>query len=524
MALTDEQRVRLRLFEDYEFYARHALNIRTKNSEIVPFRFNEAQRRLNKIVEAQRRATGRVRIIILKSRQLGLSSWVQGRLYFRTSQTKARKALVVTNHATATSTLFDMTQRFHQLCPEILKPSTRASNRRELKFGYLDSGYIVATAGGDTVGRGETLTHVHASEVAFWPKASSREIFSGLMDAVPKTADTEVYVESTANGMSGVFYEQWQAATRGESEFIPVFLPWYIDPTCRVTPIAGFCRTPEEEVEAEKYALDDHQLMFRRQKIAEKGFDLWHQEYPATPEEAFLTSGRPVFEPNKVAELTRTIQVPVRRMAHEGKNFETHSRGELHLFHEISGAERYFIGADVAAGVKGDWSVAQILDADARQVGLFRAQVDPDYFAHVLRDLGELFNDARIIVEANNHGILTVTRLFKDLGYANLYCDEVHNKQTDAFTKRLGFQTNVQSKPLIIDKLRAAVRKDEISIYDPVTIDEMKTFIVTESGKMEADRGKHDDCVMALALALHIVERRWTPINMKDQWYVTLED
>jgi len=520
----DRQALRRRLYDDFEFYARHALKIRTKKSEIVPFIFNEAQRRLSEIVEKQKAATGRVRVIILKSRQQGLSTYVEGRLYFRVSQRKAKKAMVVTHHATATSTLFDMTQRFHELCPEVLKPSTKTASRRELRFGHLDSGYIVATAGGDTVGRGETLTHVHASEVAFWPKSSSREIFSGLMDAVPKTDDTEVYIESTANGMTGVFYEQWQEAAAGRSEFVPVFLPWFIDPSCRVEPVKGFQRTPMEEDEAAKYDLDDWQLMFRRQKIAEKGLDLWKQEYPATPEEAFLTSGRPVFDPLKLDDMRRLIQPPRSRMAYEGGKFVDHSMGELQQFYPIIPGENYFIGADVAAGVNGDWSVAQILDPDMRQVGIFRAQVDPDYFAHILAALGRLYNDARVIVEANNHGILTVTRLYKDLLYPTVYSDEVHNQETDQVTRRLGFQTNVSTKPLIIDKLRAEVRKNQVAIYDPATLDEMRTFIVTQSGRMEADKGKHDDTVMALAMALHITEKRWVPIEVLDDWYLSPQE
>lgn len=211
-------------------------------------------------------------------------------------------------------------------------------------------------------------------------------------------------------------------------------------------------------------------------------------------------------------------------MAYENGKFVEHSMGELHLFHPIKPGESYFIGADVAAGVNGDWSVAQILDPDMRQVGIFRAQVDPDYFAHILAALGHLYNDARIIVEANNHGILTVTRLFKDLRYPNVYSDEVHNQETDQVTKRLGFQTNVSTKPLIIDKLRAEIRKDHVAVYDFTTLDEMRTFIVTQSGRMEADKGKHDDTVMALALALHITEKRWVPIEVLDDWYLSPQE
>jgi len=517
--------VRKRLLEDFSFYAPNALKIRTKDAKIVPFKANVAQTRLQEIVEQQYATLGRVRIIILKARQMGLSTWVGGRLYSRVSQRPAKKALVVTHEGKATDTLFEMTRRFHELCPEALKPSTRYAGRRDLKFGVLDSGYAVATAGGDTVARGETITHAHLSEVAFWPKSSSQEIFSGLMDAVPKTPDTEVYIESTANGVSGVFYDQWKAAVAGESEFIPVFLPWFIDPTYRIPVPDGFARTPEEESLCETYLLDDEQLVFRRLKIAEKGRDLWMQEYPSCPEEAFLTTGRPVFDPQRVQALQLSKSPALRRLAFEGDKFAEHSRGELTLYRDIKPFEQYFIGADVGAGVKRDWSVAQVLDPDLNQVATFRAQIDPDYYAHALNALGKLFNGARIIVEANNHGLLTVTRLAKDLAYPNVYCDEVVNKDSpDEPTRRLGFNTNVSTKPFIIDKLRAELRSGGINIVDETTLDEMRTYIVTESGKLEAEKGCHDDAVMSLALANHIAEKRWVPVSVDDSWYVSFQE
>jgi len=267
--------------------------------------------------------------------------------------------MVVTHHADSTRALFDMTRRYHTHCPDILKPSTKYSSRRELSFDVLDSSYVVATAGGDSVGRGETLTHVHASELAFWPKSTQQDIWNGLAQAVPNTKDTAVYIESTANGVSGVFYDLWKGAVEGTNGYVPVFIPWYTDPEYREPVPDNFEITPDEEELVDKYDLDDEQLMFRRRKIAQNGYDLFRQEYPSYPEEAFLTTGRPVFNPDQLQETLEEARDVKERLALEGGEWRNHSRGELTTYITHDPGEQYVIGADVAMGVKnGDFSVA----------------------------------------------------------------------------------------------------------------------------------------------------------------------
>ena len=257
-----------------------------------------------------------------------------------------------------------MTRRYHEHCPEILKPHTKYSSRRELSFDVLDSSYVVATAGGDSVGRGETLTHVHASELAFWPKSTAAEIYNGLMQAVPNTKGTAVFIESTANGVTGVFYDLWKGAVEGTNGYVPVFIPWYVDPEYREPVPANFEPTPDEEDLIEKYGLDNEQLMFRRRKVAQNGLDLWNQEYPAEPEQAFLTTGRPVFNPEQLQQCIEDARDPEERLALEGDEWVHHRRGELTTYRKLDPGERYVVGADVAMGVtNGDYSVAQVLDS-----------------------------------------------------------------------------------------------------------------------------------------------------------------
>ena len=185
--------------------------------------------------------------------------------------------------------------------------------------------------------------------------------------------------------------------------------------------------------------------------------------------------------------------------------------------------EQYVIGADVAMGVRGgDYSVAQVLDSKKRQVATWRGHAHPDYFAEVLYKLGEYYNEAHICVENNSHGILTCTRLGKDMAYPNFYTEVQHDKVTDRETVKLGFSTTSKTKPLIIDQLRASMREEQIELNDKVTIREMMTYIVTESGAMQAESGCFDDCVMSLALANYVHQGAWEPINSTDQYYIEM--
>lgn len=512
--------VRKRLYEDFPFYARHALRIRTKEGEIKPLVLNAAQEKFCATVVNQLESTGKVRIVVLKGRQQGLSTIIGAILFWWTTQHKAVKAIVMTHQSDSTKALFDMTKRYFDNCPEILRPKTKYSSRKELTFDILDSSYMVATAGGDGVGRGETLQLAHLSEVGFYPPSAARENVNGLMQAIPNSPGTMVFVESTANGIGNPFHEIWKSAVEGRSEFEAVFIPWFIQDEYREPVPENFQRTPEEESLVEKHGLDDEQLMFRRKKIAVNGLEMFMQEYPCTADEAFLTSGRPVFNTQQLSERVENTPQIISRLALEADEWREHPRGELMLYRHHDPAETYYIGADVAMGVRGgDWSVAQVLDSKKNQVGIYRAQVHPDYFAEVLNSLGHFFNTARLAVENNNHGILTATRLGKDFAYPNLYFESSVDKQTENETVTFGFRTTVKTKPLIIDQLRASLREAEMTLNDKLTIRELMTYVVTEDGKMEAEKGCHDDCVMSLAIANFIHEGRFTPVEVTDDYY-----
>jgi hypothetical protein len=517
-------KTRKRLLDDFEFWAKHSCKIRTKDGNIQPLTLNPVQRRFLVSCNEQLETTGYIRAVILKGRQQGLSTFVHAYIYWWVSQHKGQKGIVIAHKKDSTQTLYDMYKRTHENMPALLKPGTKYSSRRELVFDELDSGLVVATAGGDGIARGETLQCMHLSEVAFWPSTFANENFNGLIQALPSTPNSMAFVESTANGMSGKFHELWYGAVDGTNGWVPFFSAWFESAEYRTQAPVGFERTPDEEDLAAKHGLDNDQLYWRRRAIAASGLDLFKQEYPCTPEEAFITSGRPVFVQERIQEMLDLKKKPIKRLAMEGGKFFEDPRGELLLFHEVDPNETYYIGADVAVGIKdpekSDYCVAQVLDTNKRQVAMWRGQVNPDYYAKTLSALGFYFNMALIAPERNGHGLLVCVRLWKDLGYPNVFMDLKEGQMADLDTLNLGFQTNVSSKPLIIDKLRGEVREHQIEIYDETTLREMLSFIVTESGKMQAEDGSYDDTVMALAIANHIHEGKFTPITVTDDFYV----
>lgn len=289
-----------KLRSSFPDYAEMCLKIKTKAGAIIPFKLNYAQLRVHQILEEQRAKTGKVRALILKARQQGFSTYVSARFYHRASLNHGVNVFILTHEQAATDNLFTMVARFHEHNP--LKPRTGAANAKELIFSKLDSGYSVATAGQRAVGRSKTVQLFHGSEVAFWPNAT--EHFAGVMQAVPDLDGTEVILESTANGISGEFYERWQQAEAGIGDYIPIFSPWFWEKGYRRKVPPGFSlrrdKMPGEVVSeaeyAELYGLDLEQMCWRRGKIAElKDPVLFMQEYPASAEEAFQAAGHDSF-------------------------------------------------------------------------------------------------------------------------------------------------------------------------------------------------------------------------------------
>lgn len=283
-----------------EPYAAHCLKVADKSGDTVPFVFNLAQRKLHERLEDQKARTGKVRALVLKGRQMGISTYVGARFYYQSTTNFGRRTLIVAHQAKSTSGLFEMVKRYHKHNP--LPVSTSNSNSMELIFDKLDSKYMLATAGSNDVARGTTAQLGHLSEFAFWQNAQQH--MAGLGNIFPDVGGSEVIIESTANGIGNAFHEMWQAAEAGSGEYIAVFLPWFDEPGYRAKVPADFQVTPAEIELKLAYGLDDEQLQWRRNKIATygQGFEwLFPQEYPCCAAEAFQTSTQnPLISPGLV--------------------------------------------------------------------------------------------------------------------------------------------------------------------------------------------------------------------------------
>lgn len=302
-----DRAVRQRLKDDFGHYAPRCLKIRQKAAgDPVAFRLNRIQCAFHERLEAQLHATGKVRALVLKGRQVGISTYIGGRFYWRASHQRGIRVFILTHEDKATNTLFEMVERYHDLCPLAVRPSTGAANAKELHFDRLDSGYRVGTAGNKTVARSSTIQLFHGSEVAFWPNASAH--FAGAVQTVPDLPGTEVILESTANGMGGEFHARWQQAEAGIGDYIAIFLPWFWHEEYRRPVPAGFVMDDEEATYAAAHGLDLGQMVWRRAKIAELNDPLlFKQEYPATASEAFQLTGHDSFiRPDDVLRARKT--------------------------------------------------------------------------------------------------------------------------------------------------------------------------------------------------------------------------
>lgn len=288
------------LKDDYPYYAEKCLKIRIKKAvlingrkqKIIPFILNKAQLYIHKKLEEQKKEFGYIRALLLKGRQQGCSTYVEGRYFHKTTHNFGVKTFILTHEDKATSNLFKMAKRYYDHCPEAVRPNVSLNNAKELTFDKLDSAYGVGTAGSGDVGRSDTIDFFHGSEVAFWKNTDS--IKTGIMQAAEMAE--EIILETTAKGYDKMFYPMWQDAVSGNGKYIAIFVPWYWQDEYRDSVPGGFMLTDDEEKYMDAYSgnglTDLEQMVWRRNKIIElKDPILFKQEYPATSAEAFQITG-----------------------------------------------------------------------------------------------------------------------------------------------------------------------------------------------------------------------------------------
>lgn len=531
----------------FQGWAEKHLRIRNKAGEIVPFSLNSAQIEVDKLIEEAEREGRPARIIILKARQLGFSTYSIGRGYKETSTKPANEAFLVAHDDESTGDLFERARLMHDLNPA--QPMTRYSNKKELDFANPDrrqaqknpglmSRFRLGTAGKLSVGRSKTIRYLHCSEVAFWRDAKT--VLLGLEQCVPRLPGTAIILESTANGVGGEFHKRWKLYSNPQTRGIwrAIFFAWWREPsyslplvdglmypipTC-VENVADFLE--EEAMLKREFKLTAEQINWRRAGIVELcGNDLsrFRQEYPSTPDEAFLTSGHPVFNRARLESRRLKLEGEDERRRDEASTprmirgrliedsrmvrFVRDPEGPLRVYRWPEQRREYWIGADSAQGIVSgddpDYAAAQVIERLAgEQVATFQARVPPNELARMLELLGYWYLNAYLVPESNNHGH-TVIELLKRARYPRIWMRQDFDVVGVEKLERYGWETNAKTRPLMVDAVGTQINEKAITLNDIPTINECITFVRDpKTGKPQADIDCKDDLVMSLGVVL----------------------
>jgi hypothetical protein len=453
------------------------LRIRDKQGRLAPLVLNRAQREYERCC--------RRRNIVLKARQLGITTYIAARFFLRTITRPGTLTVQVAHDQRAAEQIFRIVFRFLEnlpggFCGRVLRPSR--ANVRQIVFPALDSEYRVETAADPHAGRGLTIQNLHCSEVAMWPGGG--ESMAALRAAVPRNG--EIVLESTPNGAAGVFYQEWQNAA--ETGYVRHFFPWWWEEKYRA-PGGGFELSEEERGLVERFGLDREQIAFRREVQANFG-PRAREEFAEDAQTCFRSSGECVFELELLEK--QILEVP--------PGFESRINGQVQIWNPFLSGRKYVIGVDPAGGgTDGDLACAQVID---RETGLQCAELlghlRPEELAREVAKLGREYGNAMVAVERNNHGHAVLACLTLQERYEPLYRE---GQRRDG---EPGWLTTAASRPAMLENLAAVLRANPATLQSGRLLEQCRTFVRGREGRPEAASGSHDDAVMAMAIALAV--------------------
>ena len=457
-----------------DFLISSLLKVRNKARGLVFLQPNRAQR------EFARTCTHRN--IVLKARQLGITTYVAARFFVQTITRPGTMTVQVAHDQESAEEIFKIVHRFWENLPESMKRGALVRSRanvRQMVFPRIDSEYRVATAADVNAGRGLTIHNLHCSEVARWLRDPG-EALASLRAGVP--SDGEIVLESTPNGAGGVFYEEWQHAN--ETGFTRHFFPWWYDDeyrdksvSVRIEPLS----TEEAEL-VRRAGLTPAQIAWRRTNRAQlRG--LAAQEYAEDAISCFLASGECIFE----------LEAIDRALAAQAQPVSVRESGRLTAWFEPRHDRQYVIGVDPAGGgSEGDYACAEVIDRQtAMQCAELHGHYAPRELALKLIELGQRYNEAWLVVERNNHGFGVLANL-RALGYPKVFRDREQD----------GWLTSAVTRPAMIENLAAILSLKPELFQSSKLLTECRTFIRRADGSSAGASGSHDDCVMAMAIAL----------------------
>lgn len=580
------------------------LKIVNKDGQTVPFEPNPGQIAFNEILERQRSEGKPIRVIVLKARQIGFSTFVQAKMIQRCTTRENHQALVVAHNKDTAKKLFAMAQKMYVSLPKgeefpdtarPIRPEIASTQRSEyLRFAPAERGawmeqemwpnseYAVDTAKEFQAGRGATYHSVHASELAFWDQPEAK--LTALKNAVPKSPESMFVIESTANGHN-FFKEQWDLAVAGESEYAALFWPWYKEPSYAKPFISeaeraafkiGDHRWGEDEPALmNRYGCSLEQLNWRRDTIANEcsgRLDLFKQEYPTTPEEAFLGTGARVFDPEMVKSVlfqceklhdpeppkagegplrgvlrpTAEHEAPARAgtiLVPDGAQWVPHT--ELELGHRAPwklwletdeiGMPKVpkgpkVIGVDVSGGqVESEggepaYHAIEVIDQiEGTQLAEYTSRIDPHLLAREVYLAALMFGydperaeGPMIAIErTGSWGLPVVRTLWFDFHYFRLYRSKAHDRTTEKQEHRLGWDTSPKTKPSLLALGQELLASDSAEIRSRMLAGEMLTYVRDEKGRTGPEPNKFADRLMAWLIARQVA--RETPLELQTE-------
>lgn len=513
-----------RAAKEFEYYCSYFLKIRSKSRETIPFRlWYPSQALIWRSIKRDLDAQRPIRKIILKPRQAGASTLSEAFLFWQVHTEPGTHALVLSMDRDSASYIFEMARNFYECLPVEHRPMKRYSSKRELVFENpnektrsanpgLKSRIEVQTAGKYIPPRGANFNLVHFSEVGFWNNAE--DIVPAIIPMVPYLPRTAIIYESTANGVDNFFHDEWEAAEAGDSAFDPIFFPWFIMQEYAIPFIdakekrAFSASLDDDEKEVRKeFKLSLEQLKWRRFKITELNGDVdkFRQEYPSSAAEAFILSGDPIFDRNVLKRVVTRDPIWTGDIDMHDENLRKTPEGLLQIWEHPHEKGDYVIGVDVSSGTAADYSCMCVLKRTwpnglAEQVAEWHGKVDPVMLGKLAVILARYYNNAMLTIEINNHGLTTQAEANRH--YWNFYRWQYFDRIGRGYTQKLGWDTNVSTKPILVDRCRACMRDGLVGISSQGLLQELWTYVKIPGTMSFESEGGHDDRVMAFLIAL----------------------
>lgn len=498
----------------------HCFWITTKGNPGEPplakLRFNRPQRKVHQAVLAARNAGQPPRIIELKARQTGGSTQGEGYVTATALTQPHTQSMIIAHLDETAEKLFRKVLMMAERMPPELRPRFPRPRKDEIRFdampcadgdAEMQSSILIGTASGKELWRGLTLRTLHASEFPLYPY--QEETWVGMMQAVAATPESLILVEGTAQASGDYFHEQWLKAEAGESDFTPVFIPWFDREDAWMPTPQGFTLDADERDLKKAFGLTDEQLQWRRFMLYTQcggNVDLFNREYPATATMAFLLAGRPCF-PSKALQAMqdrsrREAKLERGEMTAE-RGFIPTERGSFAVYERPQRDHDYAVGGDPSAGVEGgDPACIQVFNrTTGHQVATWHGYIDPVGFARLMVRIGRWYNDAVLAPEIQNHGHAVIEEL-KHQMYPRLYQWQRVDKIQGALSNYLGWETNGRTKALLIDSMQSGLIDADLMIWDLLTLKELSEFQWIERGK--AGGINYDDRAMAMLIAYRV--------------------